>query len=884
MYWKVCEDTYLQNPQGRHQQSIFDALVALYSHIIEYQARAICFLSGAQLKRAWQSVAGWNHWTENATSVGTLSERSKEFLPLSQVKAAQENWCRQLQEMKESRAILDTIRAAVDGSTKTLLNIYEDQKETSLLHDLTSDYEGHKNFNREKAPNTCEWFLKDDGFRRWRDSATSALLWMSAGPGCGKSVLARSLIDRGQLSTTITTSTVCYFFFKDGVEHRMDASDALAAILHQLFTQDVTGSLIQHAIPSHKQHGPALKQNFSELWRILTKCLDDEAAGEVICLLDALDECNQNGKALMENLRDFYVREHEPSASSQLKFIITSRPYLNLETVFGTFSKTPKYIHLDGDDKSDEISKDIDLVIDDMMPVIAGGLTAEDRLQISQRLKKMDNRTYLWLHLTFDIIKERQSRYSRRKDIEALLSDLPKEVAGAYEQILNRSPDPTRTEVILELVLAATKPLTLDEANYALVLAFEEGRLPSHAKLDLYPRQSFKGVVKDLCGLFINVFHDRLFFLHQTAREFLLAQDDSPNKWQGRLTLQKSHNRLSLCCLRYLHLPELAEEDEPELMEYPFLSYAAENWPAHFASQGKTLGIKSVRDACSLCEVDGPRTRMWIKSTSGTVARFILWLESDLVLASYLGLAVVVDDILSHADRSNIGRSYVRSLSAAILHDKREVVEVLLRKSEEAIVAEEAVIAAANESSEAVMMLLLKQWGQEVKITEEVVKTAAGNWASGEAVMRLLLEQRGEEVKITEDVVRAAAGNEVISEEVMRLLLEQRGEEVKITEEVVKAVTRNAFGEEVMRLLLKQRGEEVKITEEVVKAAAGNEESGEAVMRLLLEQRGEEVKITEEVVKVAVGNWGSGKAVMRLFRLPFGQEEICSLDTMDLDP
>ena len=809
MYWKVCEDTYLQNPQGRHQQSIFDALVALYSRIIEYQARAICFLSRAQLKRAWQSVAGWNHWTENAASVGTLSERSKEFLPLSQVKAAQENWCRQLEEMKESRAILDTIRAAVDGSTKALMNIYEDQNETSLLHDLTSDYEGHKNFNRERAPNTCEWFLKDDGFRRWRDSATSALLWMSAGPGCGKSVLARSLIDRGELSTAITTSTVCYFFFKDGVEHRMDASDALAAILHQLFTQDVTGSLIRHAIPSHKEHGPALKQNFSELWRILAKCLEDEAAGEVICLLDALDECNQNGKALMEKLRDFYVREQQPSASSplkRLKFIITSRPYLNLETVFGTFSKSPRYIHLDGDEKSDEISKDIDLVIDDMMPVIAAGLTAEDRLQISQRLKKMDNRTYLWLHLTFDIIKERQSRYSRRKDIETLLSDLPIEVAGAYERILNRSPDPTRTEVILELVLAATEPLTLDEANYALVLAFEEGRLPSHAKLDLYPRQSFKGVVKDLCGLFINVFHDHLFFLHQTAREFLLAQEDSPNKWQGRLTLQKSHNRLSLCCLRYLHLPELVEDDWPQSRQYPFLSYAAANWLTHFASQGETLGAKSVQDARSLCEVDGPRTRMWIGSTSEMRYHLGRWLESDLELASYLGLALVVDDILSHADRSNIGRSYVSSLSVAILHDHREVVEVLLRESEEAIVAEEAVIAAAEtENAEEVMRVLLEQrWKEEVRITEEVVKAAAGNETSGEEVMRLLLEQRGQEVKITEEVIKAAAGNELSGKAVMRLILKRREEEeVKITEEAVKAAVGNwGSGELVMRLLL----------------------------------------------------------------------------------
>ena len=92
--------------------------------------------------------------------------------------------------------------------------IYDNQKERALLQDLTSDYEGYKNFNPRKVDGTCEWFLDDDRFRTWRDSNTSSLLWVSAGPGCGKSVLSRALIDEHRLSTNVTTSTVCHFFFK----------------------------------------------------------------------------------------------------------------------------------------------------------------------------------------------------------------------------------------------------------------------------------------------------------------------------------------------------------------------------------------------------------------------------------------------------------------------------------------------------------------------------------------------------------------------------------------------------------------------------------------------------------------------------------------------
>ena len=55
------------------------------------------------------------------------------------------------------------------------------------------------------------------------------------------------------------------------------------------------------------------------------------------------------------------------------------------------------------------------------------------------------------------------------------------------------------------------------------------------------------------------------------------------------------------------------------------------------------------------------------------------------------------------------------------------------------------------------MALLLDRRGDEVKITDEVVKAAVGNEGSGIKVMELLFDQRGEDVKITDEVVRIAA-------------------------------------------------------------------------------------------------------------------------------
>ncbi|CAJ2505556.1 Uu.00g129500.m01.CDS01 [Anthostomella pinea] len=131
--------------------------------------------------------------------------------------------------------------------------------------------------------------------------------------------------------------------------------------------------------------------------------------------------------------------------------------------------------------------------------------------------------------------------------------------------------------------------------------------------------------------------------------------------------------------------------------------------------------------------------------------------------------------------------------------------------------------------------------------------------------MALLLDQRGDEVPVTEEVVKAAAGNEENGMEVMALLLDRRGDKVSITEEVVRAAAQNrGKGKEVMALLLDRRGDEVSIIVEVVKAAARNGKNGKEVMELLLNRRGDEVSITEEVVKAAAGNRGNGKEVMAL--------------------
>ena len=709
-------------------------MVKLYSLVFAYQAYVICHLSKAQHSRAWKNLTSPNFWSNKLEDIDGLNKNCGRLIDASREREIQQNRDSQLQELQRLRIVQENILQSNEEDRR-------DEKETKLLQDLAvaaGDYKRDKNLNPHRVDGTCEWFLTDERFCKWRDSKSPSLLWVSAGPGCGKSVLSKSLIDDGQLATCVTTitftsssidavtsreSTVCYFFFKDGGDGHMDSAHALCALLHQLFTYPSISGLIKYALQSHREHGATLTRKFSELWRILSDCVTSPDAGEIICVLDALDECKKDSRQdFIKTLKEFYSRSERLSIPSlKFRFLVTSRPYPDLESSFQKFRTTTAYLRFDGDEKSEQIRREIDLVIDARLQDITDGFTANDQQKISERLKSMDHRTYLWLHLTLNIIEESPTEFGKRSDIEKLLSHLPSQVSDAYERILSRSTDAPRTKILLRIMLAAARPLTLDEANIALTLAIQEQEPKSYAdvKADLWPRDKFRSIVTNLCGLFISVYDSKLSFIHQTAREFLLDSEEEGN-WKGRFNMPQSHSAISRTCLFHLQLPDIKRP--PKDKQHPYFAYAASYWPLHFVSQEVTNADAFRRHARTLCNTAGHQASIWAPSYFKQL--YLDWEDwSDLTLASYLGLSEVVHDILFEenpnvkieAKDSKYGQT---ALSLAATQGHEAVVKLLLKKGAEVEAKDQnsrtALLQAASQGNEAVVTLLLEK-GAEIE-------------------------------------------------------------------------------------------------------------------------------------------------------------------------
>jgi ankyrin repeat domain-containing protein 50 len=81
---------------------------------------------------------------------------------------------------------------------------------------------------------------------------------------------------------------------------------------------------------------------------------------------------------------------------------------------------------------------------------------------------RVPNRTYLWVHLTLDLIES--SIDIDKAGIVDATSHLPQTVDAAYDRILSKSCNSRMAKKILHIIVAAARPLTVREMNLALAL------------------------------------------------------------------------------------------------------------------------------------------------------------------------------------------------------------------------------------------------------------------------------------------------------------------------------------------------------------------------------------------------------------------------------
>lgn len=412
------------------------------------------------------------------------------------------------------------------------------EEETALQKFYIASYEEFRHRNVSPEEGTCTWIFEHPQYREWINQDQSSLLWVSADPGCGKSVLASFLVNHFR-QTIEPPALACHFFFRDDSQAQRSAETALCSVIHQLLS--AKPNFINYAVDEVQAKGDNLTKELSSLWDIFVSIIDNESCGTIYLILDGLDECEEKSlKRLLKLLRELHKRKMR---NGFLMTIVTSRPY---QWIRATLDDAPT-IRLKTEDCLDAIDADVHRVINVRIDRFGSrtGTSHDARLEnIRRALSQKADRTFLWITLVLDIMDSDSCQSF--EELNAIVDSANKELESIYEKILSRSKHPEKARKLLSIVLAASEPLTLEQLDLAFAIQSEHKRLE-----DVYSSRfvSVDNGIRDACGMFLRVSDGHVVLVHQTAREFLLTKASalpSANPKAGHIWSRKRRDRDSL--------------------------------------------------------------------------------------------------------------------------------------------------------------------------------------------------------------------------------------------------------------------------------------------------------------------------------------------------
>ncbi|OJJ66292.1 hypothetical protein ASPBRDRAFT_200936 [Aspergillus brasiliensis CBS 101740] len=543
---------------------------------------------------------------------------------------------------------------------------------------LYSDYEVRKNASPIITEGTGKWLLGHSSFEGWRTDETASVLWVTADPGCGKSTLCRSLVDSDWvLSDTRSDQLVCYYFFVS--DHNDDRAHmtALCAMLHQVYEKKRTSDLIKHALQTYETARSGLKNSFSKLWKILQTTA--AAAGQIICVIDGLDECKPAARSELLNAIANLQSQNEQDDPPFLKFLLTSSRQPSIEKGLQSMFENSSCLHIRGEEAMSSIQSDIDIFIDAKINQLVEQLSRQYGSYqeyknwgkfMKRKLKGKGPRSYIFPSL---VIKDLDSSGHFELDrLRRFADEIPSDLDQAYARILVGiiRPDQQDAMLLFHIVTGRGRAMSLRETKIALGIAHEikkQSAKLSQSTLRDFDEGAFENELRTISRGFIRTAESMVYLIHATAKDYLiqgdseldLPSDGTPQPWRHCLNTIKSHELLAEVCIRFLiqdgvamQIPRFKEVEARVVQattHHPFLDYAARYWAFHFREASFPRGLAAC--ALQLCQVQSKKIPLWF---------WINWQKSPsrnsivyptefnmLTVASCLGLTTTVDTFLA---------------------------------------------------------------------------------------------------------------------------------------------------------------------------------------------------------------------------------------------
>ena len=345
------------------------------------------------------------------------------------------------------------------------------------------------------------WILDNDDFLRWRKDSQSRLLWIKGDPGKGKTMLLCGIID--EMKKERSSTELLSYFFCQATDSRINTATAvLRGLIYSLV--DEHPSLIYHVRKRYDKAGKSLFEDantwvtLSEIFMDITQ---DPKLENTYLIVDALDEC-------VFELPRFLDLIITSSSSSRLKWIVSSRNWPDIEE--GLREQDEKAtLSLELNAKS--VSEAVNSYIKHKVDFLAQKKTYNDEMKatVQAYLQSNADGTFLWVALAC------QNLASIPKwETLIALETYPPGLEPLYQRMLQLICDFQDSKLlkrILGLTTLVYRPITLGEVTSLMHLP------DGFAENPIWLEELVKK-----CGSFLTVREGTVYFVHQSAQDFVL--------------------------------------------------------------------------------------------------------------------------------------------------------------------------------------------------------------------------------------------------------------------------------------------------------------------------------------------------------------------------
>ncbi|EUC29070.1 hypothetical protein COCCADRAFT_8666 [Bipolaris zeicola 26-R-13] len=390
------------------------------------------------------------------------------------------------------------------------------RKLKDCVRDLRSSdpYDDKKRIEDTKGgllADSYRWVLNNTTFQQWQQhqhtqNPHTQLLWIKGDPGKGKTMLLCGIINELQQTFTPQSTLLAYFFCQAADPRINSATAVLRGLLYMLVTQQP--SLMSHVLRKYETAGKASFED-ANAWVVLSEILEDTLHDlhlrPTYLIIDALDECVTDRPHLLE-----FIARHS-SISPRVKWIVSSRNWPEIEEHLEQQAGHQATLSLELNAES--VSAAVDLFIERKVDQLAREkqYKAEIRDAVLQHLRSNAGDTFLWVALVCQDLR----KTPKWSVLKKLASVFPPTLDSLYGRMMDQISESDSAEIcqhVLASVAILYRPVTISEL-FALVEQLEDVN-------DLETRQQIIGY----CGSFLTLREDTVYFVHQSAKDFLFAK------------------------------------------------------------------------------------------------------------------------------------------------------------------------------------------------------------------------------------------------------------------------------------------------------------------------------------------------------------------------